>query len=80
MEVFQLIDKESGDQVGEINGEQLQFLIDHLEEESVSDQDYFINRPMLEVLEEANVDEKLLDLLREALGERDEMELRWEST
>ena len=79
MEVFQLIDKESGDHVGEINGEQRQFLIDHLEEESVSDQDYFINRPMLEVLEEANMDEKLLDLLREALGERDEMELRWES-
>ena len=79
MEVFQLIDKESGDHVGEISGEQLQFLIDHLEEESVSDQDYFINRATLEVLEAANMHHELLDLLREALGERDEIELRWES-
>ena len=79
MEVFQLIDKESGDHVGEISGEQLQFLVDHLEEESVSDQDYFINRPTLDVLEEANMHGELLHLLREALGDRDEMELRWES-
>ena len=78
MAEIQLFDKETGAPAGEITREQLQYLIDQLEEESVDDQDYFINRPTLELLEEQRPDDNLIEVLREALGDRDEMEIRWE--
>lgn len=77
MEAIQLLDRETGALLGEITREQLQVLIDQLEEESIDDQDYFINRPTIEMLEE-RADAKLLELLREGLGDRDEMEIRWQ--
>ncbi len=81
MAEIQLFDKETGASAGEITREQLQYLIDQLEEESADDQDYFINRPTLELLAEHRPPEdNLVEVLREALGERDEMEIRWEES
>jgi processive 1,2-diacylglycerol beta-glucosyltransferase len=53
-------------------------LIDQLEEEALDDRDYHINRPTLDMLEEEHGETELVELLREALGNRDEMEFRWE--
>jgi processive 1,2-diacylglycerol beta-glucosyltransferase len=78
MAEIQLFDKETGASAGEITRVQLQYLMDQLEEESSDDQDYFINRPTLELLEEQTPDDDLIEVLREALGDRDEMEIRWE--
>ena len=76
--MIQLYDKETGASLGAITEEQLQFLADQLEEESPEDRDYYINEPTLEAFEEAGADGALLALLRKALGEREEMEIRWE--
>jgi hypothetical protein len=67
-------------QVGEINEEQLDFLIDNLEEEWPEDRDYFINRPMLEMLKSRGADALLVHLLTEALGNRDEVDILWVDT
>ena len=75
--MIQLYDNETGAPLGAITEEQLRFLIDQLEEESTEDQDYYINEPTLEAFEEAGADPALLALLRKALGEREEMEIRW---
>ena len=81
MAEIQLFDKETGASAGEITREQLQYLIDQLEEESADDQDYFINRPTLELLaEQRPPEDNLVEVLREALGDRDEMEIRWEES
>ena len=54
--MIQLRDKESGTLIGSISESQLQFLIDQLEEESETDQDYFINPPTLDMFEKRGAD------------------------
>jgi processive 1,2-diacylglycerol beta-glucosyltransferase len=76
--MIQLFDDETGEPVGTLTEQQLQFLVDQLEEESPDDTDYYINRETLDVFEENGADPDLLALLRAALGKRDEMEVRWE--
>ena len=63
--------------LGQISEEQLQYLIDHLEEEWLEDQDYAITPLLLQVFEEQGADSALVSLLRDALGGRDEMEIVW---
>ena len=74
---IQLYDNDSQIRLGEITAHQLQFLIDHLEEESSTDQDYYINRATLEMFAEAGADPELLAILRQGFGDREEMEIRW---
>ncbi len=78
MAEIQLFDNESGELIGAITQKQLDFLIDQLEEESLDDRDYHINRPTIDMLDEEHGQTDLVELLREALGNRDEMEIRWE--
>ena len=76
--MVRLVDKETGREVGSITDEQLELLQAELEEESDDDQDYWFDVASLDILEESGIDPALIAILRTALGERDEMELRWE--
>ena len=78
--MIQLVDKQSGAVLGTITETQLQFLKEHMEEESEQDTDYYISRDMLEVLEEEGADEALLSLLKRALGSREDMEIQYRTT
>ena len=51
---------------------------DHLEEESGEDQDYYFSAATIDALEEEGADAELVALLRQALGDREGVELRWE--
>jgi hypothetical protein len=77
VKMAQLYDAESGELIGKITAEELQFLFDQLEEEGVEDQDYYIDRTTLEWFEEHGADLNLTVLLREALGGREGMDIRW---
>ena len=70
-------DKNTNKLIGEINEKQLQFLIDELVEEDIADQDYYINRDQLDQLENRGGDEKLIQMLRDALGNKDDMDIIW---
>ena len=72
-----LRDKETGVVLGDISNQQLQFLIDHLEEESANDTDYYINKATLAMFEGQGIDPQLLGLLQKAMGERDDIEIEW---
>jgi hypothetical protein len=72
-----LRDKDTNLRVGTISEAQLQFLIDQLEEESLNDRDYYINVETLEMFEKNGIDQDLLQLLKLAMGSRQEMELEW---
>jgi len=78
--MIHLYDAGTGAPLGTITEEQLKFLMDQLEEESTQDQDYYINQETLDLFEEAGADPALLALLRRALGDRKEMDIRWERT
>jgi len=75
--MIDLRDKETKQSLGTITEEQLQFLSSQLEEESETDHDYYINLDTLELFEEKQIDPQLLELLRRALGDREEMEIEW---
>ena len=75
--MIKLHDKHSQELIGEINEQQLQFLIDELVEEDDTDQDYYINRDQLDQFEEKGGDEALIQMLRDAMGTRDDMDIVW---
>ena len=75
--MIKLFDSETGAALGSITDEQFQFLTDHLEEESDSDEDYYINQATVEIFQEQGADAELLKILRQALGNREDMEIRW---
>lgn len=74
---MKLYDKANGAPIGEISQEQFEVLQRTLEEESPDDSDYYINRDTLDILQHAGADEVLLNLLRAALGEREDIEISW---
>jgi hypothetical protein len=75
--MIRLHDKETGEHLGNISGEHLQFLIDNLEEESGRDQDYYIDAATIEMLQARGGDRRLLGILRTALQNREGMEIYW---
>ena len=75
--MINLHDKNTQELIGEISEEQLQFLIDELVEEDSTDQDYYINRDQLDQLEKNGGDEALIQMLRDAMGTKQDMDIIW---
>jgi hypothetical protein len=75
--MIQLHDKENGNLLGEISEDDVQFLIDHLEEETADDVDYYINRATIDSFKEKGISPNLLGILETALGAREDMEIEW---
>jgi len=75
--MIHLKNKETGKALGSITKEQLQFLIDQLEEETESDQDYYLNRTTFALLIERGMDAELKKILGDALGSGDDVEIIW---
>ena len=75
--MIQLFNKRSGEPIGSLTEEQLQFLVDQLEEESLEDTDYAITSMTLDYFEEIGGDAKLIQMLRTALGTKDEIVIVW---
>lgn len=77
---IRLIDTQDGRELARIERADLDFLIDVLEEESSTDRDYYVDLDTLDYLAERGAEASLLSALRQALGQRDEMDFRWEPT
>ena len=75
--MFTIYDEATDTAYGTLTEVQLQFLMDHLEEESAEDTDFYINQATVEMLEQDGADAGLLKLLRTALGQREDMDIRW---
>ena len=75
--MIKLYDQASGELLGEVTEQQFQVLENRLEEESVEDRDYYINRDTLALLDQAGADPYLLELLRRGMGDREDMDIRW---
>lgn len=75
--MINLREKETNQQIGTISEDQLQYLLDQLEEEWAEDQDYSITPMLLDLFEGQGADPGFVALLRNALGERDEMNIVW---
>ena len=75
--MINLYEKDTNKSLGQISEAQLQYLIDHLEEEGSEDQDYTVTPLLLEYFEGLGADPSLISLLRDALGGREEIEIVW---
>ena len=75
--MIRLRDKGTGTELGSITEEDLQFLIDNLEEEWEEDQDYYLNRQILEMLKGRGISTSLVQMLERAMGEGDDVEVEW---
>lgn len=73
-----LKNKETGEFIGTISEEDLQYLIDELEEEHREDTDYWLNKDQLEILADKGADPSLIALIESALGENNDVEIIWE--
>ena len=76
--MYNLFNAQSGALLGEISEEQISFLRSQLEEESEADADYYINGITIDMLEANGADGALIRLLRKALGDNEDMDIRWE--
>ena len=74
---IELVDEQSGIAIGRITPDQLDSLQTYLEEESEDDRDYYIDRPTLQVLADAGVDQAVLAILERALGTREGVDVLW---
>ena len=64
-------------ETGEISQAQLEFLVAQMEEEHPEDQDYYLNADLLEAWREQGADSALLTLLQKAMGDKEELTIRW---
>jgi processive 1,2-diacylglycerol beta-glucosyltransferase len=76
--MIKVIDRETGSSLGSLTEDQLDFLIENLEEESTRDQDYYIDKDVIEMLEGKGIDADLKAFLERALGSRKSAEIVWE--
>lgn len=76
--MIQLRDKDTNQVLGTIDDDDLRFLVDELEEESPTDQDYYFDSDTIDMLEDDGAPAALVALLRQVLGSKDGMEIRWE--
>lgn len=75
--MVKLYDNDTNQLLGEISDAQLDFMMSQLEEESAEDRDYYINQPTLDLFEARGAEPALMTVLRRALGDRPDMEIRW---
>jgi hypothetical protein len=64
--------------IGTITEADLQVLVDALEEESIDDHDYYIDRRTIDVIGDGRATDHLLKVLREAVGSGDGVDIRWQ--
>ena len=76
--MIKIFNKETNEFLGRISEADIQFLADHLEEESVHDTDYYIRKETLEQFPQQGASPKLMEVLRGGLRSGDAIEIRWE--
>lgn len=69
--------KDDNRHLGHIAEAELEFLMSQLEEEDSADEDYTIDRMTLDYLKANGLSANLAALLEQALGDKDEVEIRY---
>jgi hypothetical protein len=75
--MVKLYNENTGALIGEITEAQLKFLIGELEEESLEDADYYLSEATVDMLEADGADGALIALLRQALDEHGEVDIKY---
>ena len=76
--MIDLYNNDTNELIGSITEADLKVLMDHLEEESLDDRDYYVDRATIDVIGDGEATEHLLNVLRKAVGASDGIEIRWQ--
>lgn len=76
--MIDLYDSATNELIGSITEPDLKVLIDRMEEESLEDQDYYIDAATIDLLADGTASDHLVKLLRAALGTKDGVDIRWQ--
>lgn len=76
--MIDIYDNATSELIGTITEADLKVLQDHLEEESLDDQDYYIDRATIDVIGDGQATEHLMAILRKALGDKASIDIRWQ--
>lgn len=76
--MIKIFNKQTNEFLGRITEADLQFLAEHLEEESIRDTDYYILRETVEQFPQRGASQKLMELLQGGLRSGNAIEIRWE--
>jgi hypothetical protein len=77
--MVKLYNKQTNEFLGRITQSQLDFLKAQLEEESLTDNDYYVTKETVDAFARVGADEKLVTLFRNAMKPGSAVEIRWES-
>jgi hypothetical protein len=69
--------QENNQALGEVSEAELKVLFENLEEESAEDTDYYITPDTVDYLASRGADAKLVSMLRQAIGTKDGIDIRW---
>ena len=75
--MIHLYNSATDEYIGVITEKQFEFIQADLEEESIEDQDYYINQVTVDWMESQGADHELGALRRDAGGESEEMATHW---
>jgi hypothetical protein len=73
-------EKDTGHEIGRISEADLKILLDHMEEESTKDVDYFVDPTAVDALERLGASAELVTLLRNAIAGSEGVDIVWERT
>ena len=73
-----LYHKDTNALIGAITEADFKVLADALEEESTTDNDYFIDQETIDIVGDGRASDHLVNLLRGAVGSGEGIEVRWE--
>jgi hypothetical protein len=76
--VIKVFNKQTNEFIGRISEGDIQFLAEHLEEESIHDTDYYLIRDTIEAFAQKGASPRLMEVLRGGLRDASSIEIRWE--
>jgi hypothetical protein len=74
---IQIHEKDSGRFICEISDTDLEVLVGHMEEESSTDQDYFVEHTAIDAIEARGASSGFVTALRTLVGNSDGVDIRW---
>jgi processive 1,2-diacylglycerol beta-glucosyltransferase len=74
---IRLYHDQTGEYLGDVTEEDIEFLIDQLEEEFEEDRAYYVNQDTVTMLRANGASQELLEALDRALGESGEADVTW---
>ena len=76
---IRISEKATGHLIGEVSDLDFAVLTGHMEEESSTDQDYYVESIAIEAMEQLGASSEFIALLRGALGAADGVDIVWSS-